>query len=119
MTNTAAEFRFLFPGTVRAVGEALETVKRGAAERVSEIPFGDAVSGGPRDLREVVAEFNRVAGDVLGRVAVGGYDARKFRARDAVRSLRDAMECAAMGDMAEAVSATQDAWKAAGAARRR
>ncbi|MEV7776245.1 hypothetical protein [Kitasatospora sp. NPDC086791] len=118
MIDAAAEFRFLFPGTARAVIKALDTVQRGASGRIG-IPFGEVVSERPEDVRAAVAEFNRVAGDVLGRVATGSYDVRKFRTRDAVRCLSSAMESAAMGDLAEAVKATHKTFNAVSAARRR
>ncbi|WP_159401268.1 hypothetical protein [Streptomyces sp. NRRL B-24484] len=75
-------------------------------------------SGRPEEIRAAVAEFNRVAGDVLGRPGASGYDARRFRAREAVRSLTSAMESVALGDVEEALTATQAAWRAAGAVQR-
>ncbi|MFB7674028.1 hypothetical protein ACFC26_21715 [Kitasatospora purpeofusca] len=120
MIDLDREFRFLFPGTANSVARALERVRRGAGQQISAIVGSGIPSGRPEEIRAAVAEFNRVAGDVLGRAgAARGYDARRFRAREAVRSLTSAMESAAMGDVEEALTATQTAWRAAGAAQRR
>lgn len=119
MANVELEFRFLFPGTANSVARALEKVRRGSGEQVSAIVGRGIPADRPQEIRAAVAEFNRVAGDVLGRVGTGGYDSRRFRAREAVRSLSSAMESAAMGDVEEALAATQVAWRAAGAAQRR
>ncbi|MFJ5928006.1 hypothetical protein ACIQF6_35965 [Kitasatospora sp. NPDC092948] len=115
----AREFEFLFPGTASSVVRAFEMVRRGSGERVSAIVGGGIPSGRPEEIRAAAAEFNRLAGDVLGRVGASGYDARRFRAREAVRSLTSAMESAAIGDAPGALAATREAWRAAHAAQRR
>ncbi|MER5642834.1 hypothetical protein ABT095_38600 [Kitasatospora sp. NPDC002227] len=104
------EFSFLLPGTLKIVGRAIESIRKGSSERLSEVG-GEFVSG---DFSLI--EFRSFAGELYGRVSRGGYDRARFRARGALRSLASAVEYAGWGMMADAVECVQAALREASAA---
>ncbi|MCC9309880.1 hypothetical protein LN042_22880 [Kitasatospora sp. RB6PN24] len=108
--RATAEFRFLLPGTLSVVGKSLERIRKGSSDRLSKIS-GEFFVG---EFSSV--EFRSFAGEMYGRVAQGGYDRARFRARGALRSLASAMEYAGWGMMAEAVECVQAALREASTA---
>ncbi|MFJ5120835.1 hypothetical protein [Kitasatospora sp. NPDC088548] len=108
--RASEELSFLLPGTLKVVGKALESIRKGSSERLSEMG-GDLLSG---DFS--LAEFRSFAGELYGRVSQGGYDRARFRARGALRSLASAVEYAGWGMMADALECVRAALREASAA---